>query len=116
MILIASYKLVKIITLGKARAITLYPFVLVETKEIGDRIIRHEKIHLRQQIELLLLPFYTIYLLEFLIHFLKCRDFDRAYRSISFEREAYKHDNEKEYLQTRKWFEGFKYFNLRVQD
>lgn len=116
MILITSYKLVKFITFGKARAITLFPFVLVEAKNMSEKIINHEKIHLRQQIELLLVPFYLLYLLEFAIHFCKCKDFDRAYRSISFEREAYSHDHDFSYLQTRSWFGGFKYLNFKVQD
>jgi len=114
-ILITSYKLVRFITAGKAQAITLYPFVIVNRKDIGDRIINHEKIHLRQQLELLILPFYIIYLSEFLIHFISCRNFDLAYRSISFEREAYCNDTNFNYIKTRKLFQGFRYFNFKEQ-
>jgi len=41
-------------------AITLWPFVFI--RDHGDEVtINHEKIHLRQQVELLILGFYLLY-------------------------------------------------------
>lgn len=39
--------------------------------------------------ELLYIPFYIIYFIEWLIRFLYLGNFDKAYRSTSFEVEAY---------------------------
>ena len=47
--------------------ITLYPFVFLKTKTMKHDtvLLNHEKIHLKQQLELLILPFYLWYVLEF---------------------------------------------------
>lgn len=115
MILITSIKLVKLITFGKAQAITLWPFVLVSYQNTSSRVIRHERIHLRQQVELFLVPFYLLYVFEFVAHYLQCRNYDLAYRSISFEREAYQNDHRLDYLTDRRWYSSFRYWNLKVQ-
>jgi len=38
----------------------LFPFILIKKKDlpVGDVLINHERIHLQQQLELLLIPFY----------------------------------------------------------
>ena len=48
--------------------LTLYPFILLKTKAMKQNIIviNHEKIHLRQQIELLIVFFYIIYISEWI--------------------------------------------------
>lgn len=115
MILITALKLVKFITLGKAQAITLWPFVLVSSKNTSSRVIRHERIHLQQQAELLVLPFYLLYGFEFMVHYFQCKNYDLAYRSISFEREAYQNDHHPKYLVLRRWYSSFHYWNLKVQ-
>ena len=80
----------------------LFPFVLVKARQASARIIHHERIHLRQQLEMGLLLFYIWYLLEFLIRLAQYRDRDLAYRNICFEREAYFFDEEFAYLKTRR--------------
>ena len=72
-------------------------------------LINHEKIHLRQQLELLVLPFYIVYLLEFLIRCLFYWDSYRAYQNLSFEREAYFNEDNPNYLNERKPFSFIKY-------
>ena len=49
--------------------ITLWPFIVMKNEELKkDRVfINHERIHLRQQLELLILPFFIIYGVEYLI-------------------------------------------------
>ena len=69
--------------------------------------INHEKIHWQQQIELIILPFYILYGLEYLIKLIMYgKD---AYRNLSFEREAYTNENNLNYLKTRKHYAWIKY-------
>lgn len=70
--------------------------------EKKKRCIRHESIHTKQIIECGFIFFYVIYLLEWLFRLLITWDADKAYRSTSFENEAYKHENDLDYLEHRK--------------
>ncbi len=71
--------------------------------------LRHERIHLAQQKELLVLPFYILYFGEYLIRRLQHKSWQEAYFNISFEREAYAHDGDTEYLKNRKHWAWWKY-------
>ncbi|KFC21006.1 MULTISPECIES: hypothetical protein [Epilithonimonas] len=95
----------------KISGITLFPFILLRKKELRHNpiLINHEKIHLRQQLELLIIPFYIWYLSEYYIKYLKYKNPDLAYRNISFEREAYKNDQNLDYLKKRKWWSFISY-------
>lgn len=68
----------------------------------------HEAIHTAQMKELLYVPFYLLYVLEWLFHLIRLRDTKAAYRAVSFEREAYAHEGEAGYLKTRKKFNQYK--------
>ncbi|MBL0235498.1 MAG: hypothetical protein IPQ02_02475 [Saprospiraceae bacterium] len=94
----------RIFTNNFATAISIWPFIFLKHKyQKNDAIlINHEKIHLQQQAELLILPFYIWYLLEYLFYRLKGYKKHAAYHSISFEREAYEHDSDLSYLNSRK--------------
>lgn len=102
--LIHAPLLVRVITGNFARAITLYPFVFIRNKTDQDNpvLLNHENIHLRQQRELFILPFYLCYLLEYTIGRCKGKTHFQAYRHISFEQEAYAHEQDVEYLKRRK--------------
>lgn len=84
--------------------ITLFPFIILRDKslKVDKRIMNHERIHIRQQVELLVLPFYVLYLIEFTIGFIKYRNKTKSYMDISFEKEAYKHDFDLNYLKKKK--------------
>ena len=99
MILISSKYLVP----NGFRSITLFPFIFLkyEGDKLNNVLINHEKIHTRQQLELFILPFFIWYLLEYVSNFIKYRDKNLAYRNISFEREAYFHENDMNYLNKR---------------
>ncbi len=71
-------------------AITLFPFILYKGKALTESDLRHETVHLWQQLALLVVPFYLLYLLFWLFYLLRYRDHDRAYRAIPFERSAYR--------------------------
>lgn len=89
-------------------AMALYPFILVNRRNrCTQRLLLHERIHLAQQRELLVLPFYVWYCLEYGYNLLVYRDRDKAYRNISFEREAYYGEQFRDYLQERKLFAFF---------
>ena len=91
--------------------ITLWPFIVIKNKELKEDVvfINHERIHLRQQLELLILPFFIIYGIEFLIGLIKYKEAYTAYRNISFEREAYKNEGNLNYLKKKKLWSFVKF-------
>lgn len=89
-------------------AMTIFPFILFRHR-LPEWLLQHERIHLRQQIELLILPFYIWYFLEFMIRYLQTGQRLQAYKSISFEREAYKNDHNLNYLSERKVWNFLRY-------
>ena len=98
------------------KAMTIWPFIFVRRSAWARYTYttdRHERIHGRQQLELLLLPFYLWYVMEWLVRILILRDADRAYRSISFEQEAYDHERDADYLQQRRHYAWLKYLFKR---
>ena len=92
-------------------AITLFPFILVRDKASkSDQVMmNHEHIHLRQQIELLILPFYLFYGIEFIVRFVGSRNWNQAYRSISFENEAFLNEKDLNYLKYRPFWNFLNY-------
>jgi hypothetical protein len=93
------------------RGLTAYPFVFLKYRADKENsvFINHERIHLRQQLELLILPFFVFYFLEYLFRLLKYNNKNRAYHNISFEREAYTNESNLEYLKKRSVFSFWKY-------
>lgn len=93
------------------RGITLFPFIIVSDIELKSDavIINHEKIHIRQQLELMILPFFVWYGIEFLVKYVVYKDKNLAYRNISFEREAYGNEKDLDYLKQRSFWKFLKY-------
>lgn len=89
----------------------IFPFILIKDKNLrlNTTLINHERIHLRQQLELLILPFYFWYLIEYLIRLIQYKNVTAAYLNISFEREAYQNDEDLDYLKGRSWFSFISY-------
>lgn len=87
-------------------AIALWPFIFIKEEALrqDDVLIHHERIHHRQQLELLVLPFYVLYVLNYFINLLRYKNHYRAYREICFEREAFASDGNLSYLHQRKLF------------
>lgn len=108
MIIIVCQRLLKNM---KISGITLFPFIFVQRKEDSKNkiLINHETIHIRQQLELLIVPFYIWYLSEYYLKYLKYRNPQLAYRNISFEREAYANDQNLDYLKKRKFWSFINY-------
>lgn len=86
------------------KGIVLFPFIILKNNfDKQDKVmINHEKIHIRQQLELLIFPFYILYGLNFLINLIKYKNRELAYRNIIFEKEAYKNETNLSYLRNRK--------------
>ncbi len=85
-------------------ALTIYPFIMFKNKSfLGDKVlINHERIHLKQQLELLIIPFFIIYFINYVINLIKYRNHFKAYVNIIFEKEAYKNERDLTYLEKRK--------------
>jgi hypothetical protein len=90
----------------------LFPFILIKRRQdfFNDQLVRHEQIHIRQQLELLILPFYLLYLIHYLVNFCIYFNHDKAYRNIVFEKEAYQNDQNVMYLSNRRAWSFLKYF------
>lgn len=105
-------------------AITLAPFGIYIKKYYlkNTETINHEKIHLKQQIEMLIIFFYIWYILEWLIKLIiftvrkskvkyeSLSELNRiVYLNISFEKEAHENDKNLNYLNERKFYSWIKY-------
>ena len=76
---------------------------------LSDKLKRHETIHFQQQLELLIIPFYILYLVYFLLAYKKYRNGSVAYHAIPFEKEAYGKQLIFDYLSKRKRYNWLKY-------
>ena len=88
---------------GTFLAICLFGFVFT-VRPLSATEYNHERIHAAQQRELLYVPFFVWYVLEWLVLVVKYRDRMKAYYHIRFEREAYNHQEDMEYLKHRRHF------------
>lgn len=96
----------------KAIAIVVFPFIfLLDQRYKEDKfLLNHENIHIKQATEMLVVPFYIWYFIEFLIRFLQYKKIRQAYLNISFEREAYRNERNLHYLKKRKLWAFSRYF------
>ena len=77
---------------------------------MDDVTLNHEKIHIKQQAELLLIGFYLLYAGFWVWNRLWHRMSNvEAYANIPFEIEAYNNDNNLEYLVERKKYAWLSY-------
>ena len=72
--------------------------------EMSDQTRRHETIHYQQQIELLFVGQWILYGVFGVVGLVRHRDGKKAYYDNPFEREAYDHDDEPNYLKERPWY------------
>lgn len=91
--------------------ITVFPFVILRHKFLKkDKVlVNHEKIHLKQQLELFIILFYLWYVIEFLYRITIYKNWQDAYKNISFEREAYYNEKNLSYLKQRRLYTFVKY-------
>ena len=101
-------------------AMTIWPFIFVRSdrkRYFTNKAERHETTHALQQIECLFLLFLLLYAMEWIFKLPFCEfDTNRAYMSISFEQEAYEHQDEFGYNNVRKHYAWFKYlFTIKTK-
>ena len=89
----------------------IFPFILIKkiNYKTQQRFIYHEKIHLVQQLEMLLIGFYVLYVLNYLVNLMKYRNHNQAYLNIIFEKEAYTMESDLSYLRKRKLWAWLKF-------
>lgn len=94
---------------GNIIAITLFGLVFTRHKKnVDEHVLNHELIHCQQQFEWLYIPFYILYLAEWVLYYIRLHDWEQAYLSISFEREAYVHGHDLHYLATRRHYANYR--------
>ncbi|RZJ80749.1 MAG: hypothetical protein EOO47_06605 [Flavobacterium sp.] len=96
-----------------AQGMAIFPFIFVKRVDLRENIflINHERIHFKQQLELLLVFFYILYLFNYLINLVKYRNHHSAYMNICFEKEAYHHEKDLNYLTNRKLFNWINFYS-----
>lgn len=85
-----------------------------DASKISDKSYNHEKIHLKQMQEMLWLPYYLWYIIEYGLIWI-FRLFDKQnvkYHDVSFEEEAYAHEDDETYTKTRKHYSWLKYCKI----
>lgn len=88
----------KIIPFPGYKAINLFGIIFAR-RSLNEIDINHESIHTAQMKELLYIGFYIWYLIEWLV--LLFKDKKTAYKNIRFEKEAYDHEQDLNYLTYR---------------
>lgn len=97
-------------------AINLFGLIFVRKgKMLTSEDLCHERIHTRQMCELLFIPFYLFYLIEWVVRLFQTHDRLRAYHQISFEREAYTHQSDPNYLHHRRAYAWRHFLRLRKE-
>jgi hypothetical protein len=100
-------RLIQFIGGKQVQAIAFFPLLLLRDRNLATdhRLLRHERIHWRQQVELALVLFYVLYLLFYLYYRIMKYSHREAYHKIPFEREAYRYDHDPQYLKKRKCYQ-----------
>ena len=100
----------KILPFTRHSAINLFGLLFVKRGvRITPTLINHERIHTAQMLELLVIPFYIWYLVEWFVRWTKVHDYMKAYYMIGFEREAYGNEHKLDYLRHRPLFAFWKW-------
>ncbi|HDY88438.1 MAG TPA: hypothetical protein ENH82_10070 [bacterium] len=101
--------LIRLITPRSVTGICLAPFgIFIREDRINNQyLINHERIHWRQQWEMLIIPFYLWYLIEWLIKRIEHGAW--VYNNLSFEREANHFEKTDGYLKDRPWYAWWKF-------
>lgn len=91
--------------------LAIFPFIFLKDKKLKENkiVINHEKIHLKQQVELFWILFFIWYLVEFFIKLIIYKSANKAYKNISFEKEAYTNEKNLAYNNYRKRYAFLSY-------
>jgi hypothetical protein len=89
-------------------AIAIGPLIIV-SKDLGPRTMRHELLHARQWLELGGIGFWLAYLYYYVKARLKGFDNDKAHDANPFEDEARAAEKDEDYMETRKPYAWVKF-------
>ena len=89
-------------------AITLFPFIISREK-MDETLLNHEMIHIKQQMETLVIGFYALYVWYWGIALAKGLRGSEAYRAIPFEKEAYANEEDMSYCDNRSIWAWMRY-------
>ena len=95
-------------------AINIFGLILARKKMkyypdfVKNVIINHELIRTEQIKELLYIPFYILYLCNYIHNLFIYKNHKDAYRNIYFEKETYDNETNLDYIKTRKKYNYFK--------
>lgn len=94
-----------------AIAITIFPFIIVRSKEeLFPWLVIHERIHIRQQLELLFIGALLLFIFETLYARMVLRlPSSETYFYFSLEQESFRNQHNSDYLKNRKPFSVFYY-------
>ena len=99
------------------RMMTLFPLIFARNDvKIRSCDVNHEKIHLCQQAETLVVLFFVWYCVEYLVRLVLYGSHNEAYRNISFEQEAYLNEGNAEYIPSRKLYSWIKYIGRKTYE
>lgn len=100
----------KYIPFKRFKAINLFGVLFVRKEaKMNERDLNHENIHTEQWKELLWIGFLLWYVGEWIIRLFAFKGGHHAYKNISFEREANRHEAEPDYIKSRKRFAFTRY-------
>lgn len=84
----------------KYKGTTVWPFIFYR-EPLNEFDKNHELIHVKQQLECWILPFFIIYFLSYIFNRARGLNHSEAYRNNIFEKEAYKYGDDLNYLEKR---------------
>jgi hypothetical protein len=99
-------------------AITLWPFVFIDSDEQDSHHVlsNHERIHIAQATELFVIPFYLLWLFDWLYQGCLFGSFEKGYYHCRLEQEAYDHERELDYLSNRRPYAWWPYPQTEVAE
>ena len=83
-------------------ALTLFPWIFTKYEKINENIVNHEKIHIEQYKETLIIGFPIIMIINYILNLIYYFDLNIAYKNTLFEKEAYENMNNYQYLKYRR--------------
>jgi hypothetical protein len=110
--IVVRNKIADFLIAGNFSALCIWPFLFVrpgiQVTELSVTL-NHERIHARQQLEMLWVFFFLWYSIEYLIRLRKHHNGNKAYHAISHEKEAFSNEANLQYLKKRKAYAWIKY-------
>lgn len=86
---IIVYPAIMVVFPKDIKGFTFGKFIVIRNDNPSEELIKHELVHVKQYKKLGVIVFLTCYYSQMIYYYIKLGDINKAYRTISFEREAY---------------------------